>query len=215
MDENVTPVVEEPVVEPEVQEAGAPVTEEPEVVIEEPTIEPESPIEEPAIEEEVPVVIEEPIVEEPEATPATVSEEQFTALQTEFEILQSTHSALATAHTDLQNQYAALQTAHAELLSFKEEILNERKDKMIESFYMLSDDEKKDIVDRKAQYTVEEIEEKLSVLCFRKGNFDLSNTSKNDNNTEAPPITFNIPKDRGASKPAWLHAVEQTKNKQY
>ena len=81
---------------------------------------------------------------------------------------------------------------------------------MIESFYMLSEDEKAEIAAHKSQYTVEEIEEKLSVICFRKGSFD-SNTSSKNNNTTEVPVTFNL-KVSGTSKPAWLSAVDNVKN---
>ena len=227
MDENMNPVVEEPVIETEAPVVEESAAAEPEVTVEETPAVVEDPIEEPvepAIEEEAPVVAEEPVAEpvveetvvtEPEAAPAPSVEEQFTALQAEHDELQVAYSNLETNHAELQTQFAELQAAHDALLKFQNEVLDQRKDMMIESFYMLSDDEKKEIVDNKSQYTVEEIEEKLSVICFRKGNFDLSNTSKNDNNTEAPVTTFKIDNVSGNSKPAWLSAVDNVKNKKY
>jgi len=45
---------------------------------------------------------------------------------------------------------------------------------------MLSDEDKKDIVENKRNYTLEQIEEKLAVICFRKKvSFDLDSTTKN------------------------------------
>lgn len=86
---------------------------------------------------------------------------------------------------------------------------------MIESFSMLSDEDKSEIVANKANYSLEEIEEKLSVICFRKGNFNSNNNSKNNNNTEAPVTTFNFNTVTGDCKPAWLSAVDNNKNKKY
>ena len=76
---------------------------------------------------------------------------------------------------------------------------------------MLSDEDKKDVIDNKANYTVEDIEEKLSVICFRKKvNFELEDNSKNDIKIEQPAVTFNM-SNLGASKPDWLIAVDNAK----
>ena len=77
---------------------------------------------------------------------------------------------------------------------------------------MLSDEDKAEVVSNKAKYTVEEIEEKLSVICFRKKvNFELEDNSKNNNKTEQPAVTFNM-SNLGASKPDWLKAVDNVKH---
>ena len=212
------PVVEpaaEPVVEPVVEPEGEPsfaASQEP-VVDAEPVVEPEletapaaEPVAEPVVEE--PVV--EPVVEEPVIVEPTV-EEQYAALQTAHEALQTSFSALETQYTELQTRFSALETAHAELVEFKRQSDDAKKDEMIEKFYMLSEEDKKDIIDNKTKYSVEEIEEKLSVICFRKKvNFDLENNSKNNNNVEQPPVTFNV-SNLGASKPDWLIAVDIAK----
>ena len=186
------PVVEDgaPAAEPEVEPATEPIAGA-EPVIEEPAVEP---------------VVEEPVVVEP-----TVAE-QYAALQTAHEELQTSFNALQTEYNELQTRFNTLETAHAELVEFKRQSDDAKKDEMIGKFYMLSEDDKKDIIDNKAKYTVEEIEEKLSVICFRKKvNFDLENTSKNNNNTEQPAVTFNV-SNVGASKPDWLIAVDLAKN---
>ena len=87
---------------------------------------------------------------------------------------------------------------------------------MIENFYMLSDEDKKDVIENKSKYTIEEIEEKLSVICFRKKvNFELENTSKNHNNIEQPAMTYNMSDFGGAAKPDWLIAVDNNKAKKF
>ena len=217
--EEPAPVVEEPVVEefaaePETQETEPAATEEPIAASEEPVAEPV--IEEPVVEEPAPaieeLIIEEPAAEEPvvEEPAAPSIEEQFAALQTAHSELQAAYSSLELNYGELQTNYSNLEAAHAELVQFKRQIDDAKKDQMIESFYMLSEDEKAEIAAHKSQYTVEEIEEKLSVICFRKGSFD-SNTSSKNNNTTEVPVTFNL-KVSGTSKPAWLSAVDNVKN---
>ena len=194
----VEPVVEEPVVEPETQTepsfaASQELTED-----NLPEIEPE------------PIIEAELVVEEPVSTEPTV-EEQYTALQATHAELQAAFSALESQYAELQSQYTTLETAHAELVEFKRQSDDAKKDEMIDKFYMLSDDDKKDIIDHKANYTVEEIEEKLSVICFRKKvNFELNDNSKIDNKTEQPAVTFNM-SNLGGSKPEWLLAVDNVK----
>ena len=199
-------VVEEPIVEPVVEEP----TIEPETPAEPSTVASEEPIAEPVVEE--PVV--EPIVEEPIAEPVAAEptvEEQFTALQATHAELQAAFSALETAHAELQTRFSALESAHAELVEFKRQSDDAKKDEMIGRFYMLSDEDKAEILSNKANFSVEEIEEKLSVICFRKKvNFDLENNSKFDNKIEQPAVTFNMP-NLGASKPDWLIAVDNAK----
>ena len=160
--------------------------------------------------EEEPEVVEEVVVEEPAVTEPSI-EEQYSALKTAHEELETNYNALQVSYTELESRFTALETAHAELVEFKRQSDDAKKDEMIEKFYMLSEEDKKEIIDNKAKYTVEEIEEKLSVICFRKKvNFDLENNSKNNNKTEQPAVTFSV-SNVGASKPDWLVAVDLVK----
>lgn len=211
--EPVAEPVTEPVVEPVVDTDPSFVASQEPVVEDEPVVEPEpetepvtEPITEPVVEE--PVV--EPVVEEPVVVEPTV-EEQYAALQAAHEELQASFNALETAHAELQTRFSTLETAHAELVEFKRQSDDAKKDEMIGRFYMLSDEDKADVIANKANYSVEDIEEKLSVICFRKKvNFDLEDNSKNNNKTEQPAVTFNM-SNLGASKPDWLIAVDNAK----
>ena len=209
-------VVEEPVVEPIAEPT---VESEPETpaepsfaASEEPVVEAEPVVEEPAV-EPAPVA-EEPEVEEPIAEPIPAEptiEEQFAALQETLETERAAYSALSAQLAELQSEYNTLQAAHAELVEFKRQSDDAKKDEMIGKFFMLSDEDKKDIIDHKANYTVEEIEEKLSVICFRKKvTFDTDNGSTGAK-TEQPAVTFNM-SNLGGSKPEWLLAVDNAKN---
>jgi len=198
--------------EPSFAASQEPVVEDAPVVAEEPVTEPV--VDEPVVE---PVADPEPAAEptpmDPEPASAPSIEEQFTALQAEYADLQSRFSTLESVHNDLQSRFSTLETAHAELVEFKRLSDDAKKDEMIGKFYMLSDDDKADIISNKANYTVEEIEEKLSVICFRKKvNFELEDNSKINNKIEQPAVTFNVSDLGVASKPDWLKAVDNAKN---
>lgn len=114
----------------------------------------------------------------------------------------------------LQEKYSALEVEYQKLVEFKNEIDNEKKDALIKSFYMLSDEDKKDVVANKANYSLEDIEKELSVICFRKKvNFDLEDTSKNDNKVEEQDAVTTYSMDTVVeSVPAWISACRKTKN---
>lgn len=137
---------------------------------------------------------------------------KFAALESEHNELKESYAALESEYNQLKENYSALEASHSELVEFKNQIEDAKKDAMIEKFYMLSDEAKQEVVANKANYTVEEIEEKLSVICFRnKVNFDSENSQKNNNKTE-DPITVTYNHVGSSNKPAWLTAVDKVKN---
>lgn len=116
----------------------------------------------------------------------------------------------------LTADYAALKetadAATAELATLREYKNSvERKDKqaMIDSFYMLSDAEKKPVVDKIDEYSVEEIEEKLSVICVRN---KVSFAKEDDNNGNTGATTYNLEDgvNNNDSTPDWVKAVMET-----
>lgn len=121
------------------------------------------------------------------------------------------YTALEAEYNTLKADFAALKAENEKLLAFKQQIENEKKTELIDSFYMLSDEDKKDVIENKAQYSLEDIEAKLSVICVRKKvNFDLD--SEEETVVEPSAITtFNLETDT-TSTPAWVSAVRNTKN---
>ena len=106
---------------------------------------------------------------------------------------------------ELQTQFAALQAENAELLAFKQKVEEKEKDDLIASFYMLSDEDKKDVIDNKANYSLKEIKAELSMICVdKKVNFNLENAAS----VEEAPVTFNLNSHQADTLPAWLKAVE-------
>ena len=76
---------------------------------------------------------------------------------------------------------------------------------MIDKFYMLSDEDKKDVTDNIDKYSLDDIEAKLSVICVRnKVNFNLD-----DEHKDTPPTTFNFNGEEfdDVSTPAWVKAA--------
>ena len=127
------------------------------------------------------------------------------------------YQALQTEFTKLSENFKNLQRECQELLQFKAKAEDEKKDNLIGQFYMLSEDDevKKDVIQNKSKYSLEEIESKLSVACFRKKvNFDLNNNQKNDKEieqtVEQSAITYSLESVADSdNKPEWLKAVDK------
>ncbi len=140
------------------------------------------------------------------------------------------YAELKTEHENLQHSYEELQTKFAELTEtvnqlnaqieqltndnkilsdYKLEREREKKQALItDTFYMLSDEQKKDCIDNIDTYSYDEIEAKLSVICVRnKVSFDLDKPEE-----EKKPITYNIDHvedDIDNSLPAWIQRVKE------
>lgn len=117
--------------------------------------------------------------------------------------------------SELTDKFAALEAENETLVEFKNSVDDQKKDELIAKFYMLSDEDKKDVIENKRKYSLDEIESKLAVICYRKKvNFDSTSTSENDNHKteENPSVTFNLENADSDSTPDWIKAVEETQN---
>lgn len=91
----------------------------------------------------------------------------------------------------LKEQYTALQSQYQELVNFKNEIDNQNKDALIAEFYMLSDEDKADVISNKEKYTLDEIKAKLSVICFdKKINFTLDDKETESKDNDVMTYTY-------------------------
>lgn len=124
------------------------------------------------------------------------------------------YSLLEESYNTLQAEYAELNSKYEALVEFKNQVDNEKKDALINSFYMLSDEDKAEVIENKANYSLDDIEAKLSVICVRKKvNFDLDDTSKNDNTVEEENVmTYSLSGNDMASTPAWITALKNTRD---
>ena len=135
------------------------------------------------------------------------SEEEEEDKKKKYELLEAEFTAL-------QDKYSELEVEYNKLVEFKAQVEDAKKDEMISKFYFLSDEDKKEVIENKSKYSVDEIEAKLSVICVRnKVNFNLDDSSKNDINTEEPVVTtFNLANE-GPSIPAYITAVLNNRKK--
>ena len=180
--------------EPSIAENKAPAAEEPaeepaeDASIEEP-VEEETPAEEP--EKEVPA--EEPVEEEAPAAVAYVLSEI------------PEYVELSQRYSELETEYNSLKEQHASLLEFKRQIERKEKEAMIDSFYMLSDEDKKDVRENLDNYSLSDIESKLSVICVRnKVRFDLD-----EEEVKTAPAVYNLSSESiDDSIPAWIKSVQ-------
>lgn len=180
--------IEEPVVEEPTIEVEEPVAEEPEVVTEEP------------VAGEVAAAIEDKIVE------YDLNEIQ------EYQELLNRYSELETQYSQANDTISQLQFQINSLTEFKSTVERNEKKKLIDSFYMLSDEEKSDVITNIDKYSIDEIEAKLSVICVRnKVNFNLDDS----NNKSDAITTFNL--DGGISgdedTPDWVKALRAVASK--
>ena len=122
------------------------------------------------------------------------------------------YAELETKYNDLTEQFTALKNDYNVLVEFKNSVEDKQKDELIGQFYMLSAEDKQDVIDNKRQYSLEEIESKLAVICYRKKinfNLDAEPTSKQ----EEVITTFNVNDAMDDSTPDWVKMVEANQNK--
>ena len=125
---------------------------------------------------------------------------------------EKSYSLLETELAETKAAYSDLEQKYQVLVEFKKQIDNEKKDALINSFYMLSDEDKADVIENKSNYSLDEIESKLSVICVRKRvNFDLEDTSKKEEEVVENVTTYNM-NDVEPTTPAWIAAIKNTRN---
>lgn len=130
---------------------------------------------------------------------------------------------LKAQYEELQGKYSALEqdkaNLEAEVSGLKEfKLQAERKDKqsMIDSFYMLTDEDKKDVVEHIDTYSLDDIEAKLSVICVRnKVDFNLNKPQEQEEQKpDVPTGMFNLNGvEEQDNAPDWVKAVRNTAKK--
>ena len=121
------------------------------------------------------------------------------------------YALLETEFTALQEQYSNLEKEYQALVEFKKAIEDKEKDILIAKFYMLSDEDKADVIANKANYSLEDIEAKLSVICVRKKvSFELEASEEKEENAAITTYTL---EDQESGVPAYISALRNIKNK--
>lgn len=129
---------------------------------------------------------------------------EYTELKAQYDELQTKFAALETENNGLKEQLAPL-------VEFKNAAEKKDKEDMIAKFYMLSDEDKADVIQNIDKYSIDDIEAKLSVICVRnKVSFDLD-----ENNKPNGATTFNLNNNSSEDDdmPAWVKAAFATANK--
>ena len=98
----------------------------------------------------------------------------------EYVELKTNFSTLETQVAELNSTIESLNAELTTLRDFKAQAERSDKEAKIAEFYMLSDEDKKDVVENIDKYSLEDIESKLSVICFRnKVSFKTDEDSSN------------------------------------
>lgn len=162
--------------------------------------------EEPAADEEQPAEEDEEEEEDKKKKQYSLEEiVEYTELQHDFEELTTSYSALVQERDGLQEQLKVAQEELSALKEFKLAADRKEKEELIQSFYMLSDEDKADVVANIDNYSLDDIEAKLAIICFRnKVNFNL------DDEADSNEVIYNVNTfSHMDSTPDWVKAVEQ------
>ena len=128
-----------------------------------------------------------------------------------YDLLIAEHENLQNKFTELQNQFNTLTAQCAELTAFKKSIDDAKKKELIDSFYMLSDEDKADVNEHFDTYSYDDIKKNLSVICFEKKVSFAANKDETEKK-ENPSVTFNLNDNGDSSVPAWLSALKNTRD---
>ena len=132
--------------------------------------------------------------------------EKYSTLEGQVNELNSTIEKFNAQIEELNQTITKLTEENNNLAEFKHTIDREKKQELIDSFYMLSDELKKDCIDNIDTYSLDDIEAKLSVICVRnKVSFDL------DKPEEKKETVFNlnsVEDENSFDLPAWVQRVQ-------
>ena len=119
------------------------------------------------------------------------------------------YAELAVKYAQLEKDYETLKNEVAPLREFKANAEKAEKQAMIDSFYMLSDEDKADCVQHIDEYSLDDIEAKLAIICVRnKVSFSLDDDKTDD--SQKMNYNLNNEDDNSDSAPAWIKAVRAT-----
>ena len=131
---------------------------------------------------------------------------EYQELKTQFDELTNNYTALESNYNNLVSEKSTLEQEVESLRQFKLETEKTQKQAMIDSFYMLSDEDKKDVVENINTYSLDDIEAKLSVICVR----NKLNLAEGQNTEKDAPSMFSLESAADSdTAPAWIKAVRE------
>lgn len=119
------------------------------------------------------------------------------------------YSLLETEYNELKTKFDLLQNKYEELEKVATTYEREKKEELINKFYMLDEEDKQDVKNNIDTYSLDDIESKLSVICVRK-KVSFSNEEKD----LQPNTTFSLDSldNNEDNTPDWIKAVWDYKN---
>ena len=127
--------------------------------------------------------------------------QNYSSMQEEYDAVKATYAADKEAW---EADKASLEAQIEELTAFKKSVERKEKETMInETFYMLSAEDKKEVIENIDSYSLDDIEAKLSILCVR----NKISFSEEEHTPTAVPVTYNVTGMEEDSVPAWIKAV--------
>ena len=117
------------------------------------------------------------------------------------------YSLLKTEYDNLVTEYNTLKDELIQLREYKAAKENEAKDALIAEFYMLSDEDKKDVIENKTSYSLDEIKSKLAVICYDK-KINYTAQEKETATNPLDEVNVNI-QSVDSTTPEWLQAVDR------
>lgn len=136
----------------------------------------------------------------------TLSETEYNGLIEKIDTLTTNFANATEKINQLESKISQLTSENSNLKDFKKNIEDKEKDDMINSFYMLSDEDKQDVIANKDKYSLDDIESKLSVICFRK-KINFTETQVDNNSV----LTYNLQSEVTDDVPDYIKALRQTK----
>lgn len=133
--------------------------------------------------EETPAEEDEDEKRKPEDKAACEDKKKKNSLEEDNSELETLRAEMA----ELQTAFAALKEEAETLREFKAARDEADKDALIAKYFMLSDEDKADVIAHKSEYSLEDIESKLALIYVKKNvNFDIDSVEEE---TEETPVT--------------------------
>ena len=91
----------------------------------------------------------------------------------------------------MNNELESLRAEVVELRNFKLKIENQQKQSLIDSYFMLSDEDKQEIIDHMAEYSYDDIKAKLAIMYVEQ-NVDFTKVDGQSDDEPSPEMTFSL-----------------------
>ena len=119
--------------------------------------------------------------------------------------LEQDYSVKVEEVTNLNNTINSLNEELTSLREFKNSADRKEKQAMIDGFYMLSEEDKKDVVEHIDEYSLDDIESRLSIICVR----NRVSFAREDEKGAPGPTTYSF-EEQVDTTPDWIKAVLNT-----